>query len=189
MIEGIDIFAPRESGLPDFTKISPAQIFNGSVAASLNSMKDPLGIGSTAKSYTGVPESPFINTSIDPRTGRRVEIRKANVVDELLDGGSAKQRGHRRINGSGSSNSYSVPGDTPEPPLPVAPETPANDSLLNVPPPGWHPPMAPDYQPVSNDGNILLFPPELTPEEKKQASLRKLPTMLLEELKNLRMIS
>lgn len=194
MIQGIDIFAPRDNGLPDFTRITPAQIFNGSVAASANSMKDPFGL-SEEKGYSGIPESPWKTTTIDQKTGKRVEVRKATVVEELLSGGAPRKRGHTKANSGGGG--YSAPDYGP-PPLPedTLPNSrsPTDPSLLNVP--NWHPPMAPGYQPpyvqpASDDqiGGDSLFPPlDLSPEEKKGAALRKLPVMLLEELKNLHLV-
>ena len=38
-LSGIDIYQPRDNGLPDFANITPAQIFNGSAAASANAME------------------------------------------------------------------------------------------------------------------------------------------------------
>lgn len=185
MIEGIDIFTPRDNGLPDFTRISPAQIFNGSVAASLNAMKerDPYGLLSE-KQYTGEVESPWKTTTIDQRTGKRVEVRKASVVPEMLSKGPASgpaRRGHRPVNYNDGG------GGVGEPDLPQNPEAPLNPSLLD---PGWHPPMALPAQPVNYepavDGNIPL--PPIEPGQEKTAALRRLPTMLLEELKNLHLV-
>lgn len=198
MIEGIDIFQPRENGLPDFSRISPGQIFNGSVAAAMNGMKDsdPLGLLKT-KAYEGVSESTRRNTTIDPNTGKRVEVRKASVVQEILGGNAASGRGHSRINGGGGGGGYSAPNYVEPGPLPedntALPDgtgTGEAGSLLD-PTPGWHPPMSPDYSPPSSltpEGSPSLFPPEFTPEEAKTASLNRLPTMLLEELKNLHLV-
>lgn len=189
MIDGIDIFSPRDSGLPDLSKLTPAQIFNGSAIASFNSMKeqhDPLGLLDRNR-YDGTEEGTQKTTTIDPATGRRVEVRKATVVEELLNGKSARDRGHRKLSGRDSSGSYSVMGGpVEEPELPST--SPTDPSLLNVP--GWHPPMAPDYVPPQEpDGNILLPQLDMSPAERRQASLRRLPTIVLEELRNLRMIS
>lgn len=200
MIQGIDIFAPRDNGLPDFTRITPAQIFNGSVAASLNSMKDsdPFGL-SGEKGFSGTPESPWKTTTIDRRTGKRVEVRKASVVEELLNGEAPRKRGKTKANTGSSGGGYSAPNYNEPPPLPedTLPnsESQVNPSLLEVPN-NWHPPMSPDYQPpyvqpAGDDqiGGDSLFPPlELSPQEKKSAALRKLPVMLLEELKNLHLV-
>lgn len=167
MIDGIDIFQPRDNGLPDFTKISPTQIFNGSVAASLQSMKDrdPYGL---SDQYQGETESPWKNTTIDPSTGRRVEVRRARIVEELLNDGAPAARGHRPVTSRQkrpASSDYSVPSSPDEPVLPESSGAP-DSSLFE-----------------DGDGNILLPPP--TPEEAKSTSLNRLPVMLLEELKSL----
>lgn len=56
-LSGIDIFAPRDNGLPDFTKITPAQIFNGSAAAAINSLEETLG-GNREGFYSGGRPNP-----------------------------------------------------------------------------------------------------------------------------------
>jgi hypothetical protein len=193
MIQAIDIFAPRENGLPDFSKISPGQIFNGSLAASVNSAKqtDPLGLLDQKQDPGGERESPWKTTTIDARTGRRVEVRKARVVEEVLNGKSPAARGHRKINESYSTPDYGVPeSPLPDDANPLPPhETPANPSLLEQPAPTWHPPMAPDYQPgIDQFGIPSLFPPNLTPDELKSSALRGLPTILLDELKSLHLV-
>lgn len=180
MIEGIDIFAPRESGLPDFTRISPGQIFNGSVAASLNSMKDdPFGL-SGKNGNEGVEESPWKNTTIDRSTGKRVEVRKAKVVEEMLSGGAARRRGHIPING----DSYRAPDyGTPDQPvdLPTGGQGNTGDNiLLNAPPPDGT-----IVEDPSEDGTLF---PGVTPEQQKTISLGQLPTLILEELKNLNLL-
>ena len=185
MIQGIDIFEPHENGLPDFSKISVGQIFNGSVAAGMNQKLDPYGFNDKKE---GVNEPPSTST-IDPLTGKRVEVRRAQVVDEM-NGASAARRGHTRINAkpSGGGGGYSYPEDTVLPDSPTT-GTPGDASLLNVPNNDWHPPMAPDYVPPQPVGGDSLFPPlDLNPQEAKSAALRKLPTLLLDELKNLHLV-
>lgn len=187
MIEGIDIFEPRPNGLPDFTKISPAQIFNGSIAASLQSMKDndPYGLNDKPVGYEGTPEAINKQTTIDSTTGKRVEVRRARVVEELLNDGAPAARGHRPVAArrrSSSGGGYTVPEYNVGEPLPEAPETPPDASLLNVPQ-EWRPPMLlPEEQPEGPYSPLL--PPPL-PEEEKKTALNRLPVMLLEELKNL----
>lgn len=175
MIEGIDIFQPRENGLPDFTKISPAQIFNGSVAASIQGMKDSAPV-SPEEGYQGVQESPWRNTTIDPSTGRRVEVRRARVVEDILNGSSPTDRGHRTAGASRQRSSgggdYSVPSSgNPEPPLPSDGNILLDDPISDGVP--------------SNDGPYSPLLPPPTPEEEKKTALGRLPVMLLEELKSL----
>lgn len=206
MIEGIDIFQPRENGLPDFTKISPAQIFNGSVAANMNQKLDPYGFNQTDSegkpAYRGIPGE-FPKTTLDPITVKPVEVRRAMVVQELLNGGGAVQRGHTGINGgrrSSGGGGHTVVGNYSDIDLPSNPALVdgQNPSILvpaggppveELPPPsGWHPPMLPDYDP-GGPSSVLLPPIDaLSPPEKKSAALNRLPTMLLDELKNLRLV-
>lgn len=193
MIEGIDIFAPRDNGLVDLSKITPVQIFNGSALASFQTMRERVA-------PQDKPAAPRPLRALDPITGRPVpygeQPHEQSVVESLLNGGSARNRGHSRVQfrpSGGGSGGYTVPGQIPELPLPGS-EEPARDDSGNIllpgpnapsPPQGldWHPPMLPIDQPRSEDG---LFPnPELAP---KVAALRGMPTILLDELKNLHLI-
>ena len=85
-----DIFQPGENGLPDLSKISVGQIFNGSVVASMQQMKMNYGI---QEKPANVSE---ILYSVDPSTGRKVQERKATVVEDILNDGPARLRGHKK---------------------------------------------------------------------------------------------
>ncbi len=163
MIEGIDIFQPRQNGLPDFSKITPAQIFNGSAAAAANAMRelDP-------DNLMDEHDKPWLRrdgrrwTKI-PGTDRYEEVRKARVIPEYINGRAARDRGHHVINEGGSNHSFtsgSVGG--------VDPPSPREEVGMGPNPswptegPGWFPPMEHGYDP-SNPISALNPPSNWVP--------------------------
>jgi hypothetical protein len=180
MIQGIDIFAARESGLPDLSRITPVQIFNGSAMASLESMRQRY----TPEEEKKAPEP--ARSTVDPITGKPMEVRKTTVVEELLNGKLVKDRGHRKP--VEQRPSYKTPTKYEEPPLPEenlpVPESPyqpeEGDILLS--------PEGPPEEsiPTLDENGVLPLPDVI--EAPKTAALRRLPRIVLEELKNLRLV-
>lgn len=182
MISLIDIFQPRDTGLPDISRISPAQIFNGSAAASLEAMKQKY------------------DPQYDPgyRVQRPVEVRRARVVEEVLNGSFAVERGHKRGSLGSRSGGYDVvePMDS----LPDSGEGNILNNDLNKPGPVTKdhnlfpanqplPPPMPGAKDISENSST---PPNLDEEPvdefKPLDYLKRLPKTILSELHNLNLL-
>lgn len=79
MIQGIDIFQPTASGLPDLSKISVSTIFNGSAAASLEAMKTKY------PDFWGDTDKDEKDTTVKPAP------KKPTAVEQILGGSMARE--------------------------------------------------------------------------------------------------
>lgn len=184
MIQGIDIFQPTASGLPDLSKISVSSIFNGSAAASLESMKSkyPDFWGDTDKDEDG--------TAVKPAP------KKPTAVEQILGGSMAREnkaasKPRRGYIGGG----YTVVPDMPVPEQGGGiPDQPLGGGDVTS--------ELPDGE-NSGPGNLLL--PPVTPEQTKSgpnavdvsdpvagvdlpALWGKVSTGIMDELRSLKLI-
>lgn len=141
MISPIDIFAPRENGLPDLSKISLGQIFHGSIAQNMQRVEQKYDITPTSQADTGVPESSKYNTTIDPKTGKRVVVPLSYLLSpaaktdasQSVATYAASDHPYRHSPGGGGTDN-SVLGPQAPPPDVLDNPGPGENTLLPPPP-------------------------------------------------------
>lgn len=184
MIAGIDIFRAQENGLPDVSKIPVVSIFNGSVSASLESMK--------TRAAPSVFDNEADSTDDKPtRTQVVPKQKQPSVVERMLSGGLAKERksvyGKSRYSGGYSVINPEMPGGTPSVPDQPLGGGDVTEELPNGDTRGPSTDLLPVIGPPTPDG--------ASPDKAENATV-DLPALwssvsnkVIEELKNLKLIN